>query len=588
VKVRGFRVELGEVEGVLRGCVGVGDVVVVLLGGVLTAYLTAEHNMPESHRATDTKRITSQWQAIFEQEPDDAASYDSTFDTSGWVSSYTGLDYAPATMRGWLDATVDRILELRPRRVLEIGCGTGLVLFRVAPHCESYHAADFAAAPLAVLQRGLEETPLDCAVTVERRAAHELDDLADGQFDLVILNSVVQYFPGADYLTDVLAAAARVLAPGGSVFVGDVRAAGLRQLFHTSVQAFRSADDVSVGRLSDAVQRAMHDDEELLVDPVYFTRLASGGGRFAAAEIQPKLGDGDDEMTRYRYDVVLRTTSVGPPVRPDWQRLPSPDLRALAEMLRAARTDVVGVRAIPNLRLAADMALLDAVRSSVDDRQLRSLRRTRHRSDPATPTPETVVRTAGGLGWHARVSWAGCADDGSFDAVFTRDPAVLDRLVWPVGDTPDRLVATTPSLGARGRELARSVRDQVTGLLPDYMRPGRIIVLASLPTTVSGKIDYHALPSGQGEPLDIDENLVTTPGERGVLEILVAVLERSDLDLDQNFLLAGGDSLRALEVLSLLRERLSITLSFRQLMRCTSLRELLRLADDAVRVEVQS
>ena len=33
---------------------------------------------------------------------------------------------------GW-SSTVERILALRPRRVLEIGCGTGLLLFRVAP-----------------------------------------------------------------------------------------------------------------------------------------------------------------------------------------------------------------------------------------------------------------------------------------------------------------------------------------------------------------------------------------------------------------------------------------------------------------------
>ena len=41
--------------------------------------------------------------------------------------------------------TVDDILALKPRRVLEIGCGTGLLLFRVAPHCESYVGVDFSA-----------------------------------------------------------------------------------------------------------------------------------------------------------------------------------------------------------------------------------------------------------------------------------------------------------------------------------------------------------------------------------------------------------------------------------------------------------
>ena len=44
-----------------------------------------------------------------------------------------------------------------------------------------------------------------------------------GHFDAVVLNSVVQYFPSAGYLLDVLAVAMRLLAPGGAVFIGDVR-----------------------------------------------------------------------------------------------------------------------------------------------------------------------------------------------------------------------------------------------------------------------------------------------------------------------------------------------------------------------------
>ncbi|WP_256967909.1 hypothetical protein [Streptomyces sp. CS227] len=41
-------------------------------------------------------------------------------------------------MRQWRDATVARIRALRPRRLLEIGAGGGLLLAGLAPHCAEY------------------------------------------------------------------------------------------------------------------------------------------------------------------------------------------------------------------------------------------------------------------------------------------------------------------------------------------------------------------------------------------------------------------------------------------------------------------
>jgi methylase of polypeptide subunit release factors len=48
-------------------------------------------------------------------------------------------------MREQVDATVARIRALKPQQALEIGCGTGLLLFRLAPECRQYVATDFSA-----------------------------------------------------------------------------------------------------------------------------------------------------------------------------------------------------------------------------------------------------------------------------------------------------------------------------------------------------------------------------------------------------------------------------------------------------------
>ena len=51
------------------------------------------------------------------------------------------------------------------------------------------------------------------------QSADVADGLPAGQFDAVVLNSVVQYFPSAGYLVEVLQLAMRMLAPGGAVFI---------------------------------------------------------------------------------------------------------------------------------------------------------------------------------------------------------------------------------------------------------------------------------------------------------------------------------------------------------------------------------
>src|SRR5262249_8095392 len=152
--------------------------------------------VPEGDGADDaTDRRDEQvakWHAVWEETyGEDAPDVDATFNTIGWNSSYTGLPFSDDEMREWLDHTAARIQSLRPERVLEIGCGTGMILFQIAPQCVQYTGLDFSETTLGhlheqVASRGLSHVKLSC------RAAHELDELEGEQFDTVIINSVAQ------------------------------------------------------------------------------------------------------------------------------------------------------------------------------------------------------------------------------------------------------------------------------------------------------------------------------------------------------------------------------------------------------------
>src|SRR5262249_32748475 len=155
-------------------------------------------------------------------------------------------------MREQVDQTVARIRARGPRRVLEIGCGTGMLLFRLAPHCARYVGIDFSEPALAYVAAELARRPSSCPVTL---LAGDADDPpVDERCDAVVLNSIVQHFPSVDYLRKVVTRAIELVDDGGFVLVGDVRSLPLLRMFHLSVELSRAAPTMPV------------DDLERLVD----------------------------------------------------------------------------------------------------------------------------------------------------------------------------------------------------------------------------------------------------------------------------------------------------------------------------------
>ncbi|MFC7650287.1 hypothetical protein ACFQX6_65630 [Streptosporangium lutulentum] len=76
------------------------------------------------------------------------------FVITGWNSSYSNEPIPAEEMAEWVTGTVDGIRALAPKRVLEIGCGTGLLLQRLAPHADDYYGTDLSGGALASLGRG--------------------------------------------------------------------------------------------------------------------------------------------------------------------------------------------------------------------------------------------------------------------------------------------------------------------------------------------------------------------------------------------------------------------------------------------------
>ncbi|MFI6406277.1 non-ribosomal peptide synthase/polyketide synthase [Streptomyces sp. NPDC050548] len=559
VKIRGFRIEPGEIESVLRSHPAVDQAAVVVREDRPGERRLAAYVVPSLDAEATPDEGVADWKDLHELLYSAAGSDGFEENFAGWNSMYDGLPIPLADMREWREATLDRIRALRPRRVLEIGVGSGLLLSRLAPDCAEYWGTDLSEEAVRALDAQVSAIPeLADRVTLLARPAHDLTGLPEGHFDTIVVNSVIQYFPGGDYLTDVLRNAAELLAPGGAVFVGDVRNLRLLRTLSAAVESGRTRDEADDDKeaLRAAVDRAVAWEGELLVDPDYFTTLDG-----LTADIRVKRGTHHNELTRYRYDVVLRPLATAPEETPDspWPALGSAEA---LDALLAARPPRSRVTGIPNSRLADDLAALDALADS-----------SRPAAGPYGVDPETLYEIAERHGYDVALTWNGDAEDGSLDAVF----ALGEEAQAPYRPGGGHQLANRPAPFRNVNALMSTLRTHATEYLPDYMVPAAFVPLDRLPVTPSGKLDAAALPVP-----DLTRQLSAgrapeTPREELLCDLYARALKVPSVGVDDDFFALGGDSIVAVQLLILAR-RAGLELTPRDVFRHRTVAELATVA----------
>lgn len=103
--------------------------------------------------------------------------------------------------------------------------------------------------------------------------------------------------------------------------------------------------------------------------------------------------------------------------------------------------------------------------------------------------------------------------------------------------------------------------------LPAYMVPAVFVRLHQIPLSANGKLDFallpppsntNLLPTGSG-------TRPVTPLERNLLYIMQDLLDGKVVGVEDNFFLAGGDSLLGMQLIIMLREEFGVELMFEQI-----------------------
>ena len=610
VKLRGYRIELGEIETVLAQHAAVKECVVMVRadqpgGKRLVAYV-----VPDSDATFERLEAShlDQWRELYDHTYQTCGEHG--FDITGWNSSYTGEPIPAEEMREWVDHTVERILTLEPRRVLEIGCGTGLLLFRIAPHCESYHGTDFSRRVIDQIEVSLKQSPNLNHVTVSHREAGDFAGLEPDSVDLVILNSVVQYFPTVEYLIKVIEGAARVTRPGGAIFIGDVRNLDLLTAFHASVQLYKATQSLSVTELRESVDQAVADEDELVIDPAFFEAISRQLEKPCVAHLMPKRGHSQNELTKFRYDVVLQVASA-PIDAAAIQWYDGSDTKNLPGMLAAIATgkmttagagekpDSFGIYDLPDARALMDSQLVAALSEPVSVPTVAELRDVLGGQPAAGVDPEELWNWAVANAYTAHFRLANSGARSRYDVVFSRrnddaekpGAAQLEFSTRSLHLCDECLphFSPPPRRRARGAHAEKNqtewsdyankrsprtsfgtmvveLRDYLRAKVPEYMIPSAFVPLAEFPLTLNGKVDRRALPAPEQSRPEMEQEYIAPRNRR---EEVLAAMWAEVLGIDRvgvldNFLNLGGHSLFATQICARVRDVFQVSVQLQK------------------------
>ncbi|WP_371476525.1 amino acid adenylation domain-containing protein [Kitasatospora sp. NBC_00315] len=587
VKIRGFRIEPGEVEAAMAAHPAISQAVVVAREADATpgtkdlvGYLVLDKEISLVRHESSEATSVDQWEAVYDDlyahkeayTAEDREVPEATLEEfvefgenfQGWHSSYTGAPIALDEMREWRQAAVDHIMSLAPSRVLEIGVGSGLLMAPVVPQVDEYWALDFSRATIESLTEQIRrlDAPWADRVTLKTRRADDIDDLPQGHFDTVVINSVVQYFPNAGYLIDVIGKAMRTLAPGGAIYLGDIRNNNLLREFAAEIQLARADSEITVEQLRDRVRLEILAERELLLAPEFFVALPRLLPEIGAVDIRLKDMGAANELSRYRYEVVLRKApaevrSLAEVTPLAFDGVGSPEV--LRRILSEQSPDSLRLTGIPLPEVNPVVDIVRRLDAAAGHRPVADIRRAAAATtDPDAFGPADCRRLAERLGYRAVLSWS--AQPGRYDAVLLRPGAELPLAdVFVPGEEIDLLsvFVSDPDSGSR----LSGLRDFMAEKLPDYMVPSAFVTMDRMPLLPNGKLDRAALPSpvmtgsAYRSPRTLEEEVLAA--------VFAEVLGVERVGIDDDFFALGGHSLRATRLISRVRGALGVEVPLR-------------------------
>lgn len=544
IKIRGYRIEPGEIEQIIMEYKDIANAVVkthfnnITQQFSLIAYYTIKN--------IDKSNLIKDWEDVYEKEYSKNLSVDNyKLNINLWVSSFTKQVIPRIEMEEWVNSTNARIKDISYGQVLEVGCGSGLILFNIIDSCKYYYATDFSKSAIAhidmISKKHGFETKLETIVS----SADQLRFIGlKDRYNTIIINSVVQYFPSVEYLEDLILKAIENAQDKSVLFIGDVRDFRLLDTFHYVIATYNSKNIDKA-----EILRSARFDNELLISPHYFIRLKNKLKNITHIDILAKYGQAEHEMNRFRYDVVIYIDKNSKANINSKNSVSFDSTTNLSEYLEKNTGNNLFIR-YPNKRVYADYARWNELHSGIKAKIPNSILSineifaitidkqyiTKILLDPDNPGYLLIILTKSN---HTFFS-----DEFNYlvnNELLSNNPSILSHI--------------------QSNNLEQKIFNLLREKLPEYMIPDTLVHLQRMPLTANGKLDIKALPN----PVFINaENEYIAPRnemDKLLIQIFASILgfDLNQLSIAEDFFRLGGNSILAIKLINQINKSVKVT-----------------------------
>lgn len=586
VKIKGFRMELNEIKEQISKNPLVKDNVVVLDriedDGRIISYLKMDNQEKSKiiSELLEKDDYDIETEEVFDHNYRQKNNLeDDLFNIVGWNNSYNNEQISEKEMREWLDSICYKLYELPMHTVLEIGVGTGMILHQIASRVDCYVGLDISKEAIEYNKRIIEKHQLNYDnVKLLHSSVENLEDKIQMSFDTIIINSVAQYFPDVTYFENALKASIERIHEKGNIIIGDVRSYDRLNMYYLSVELSHLDQKASISTLKKNIETRRENEKELIFSCNYFKELDKRFPEIACVTITPKHGYINNELSKYRYDVIL-TIKKQEIMEPsdnlnveilDWKQS-NKEVSLLKNNIENYNGDILHIVNIPDERVEFEARFIQQLESISEQTTIESfskLLQYQKCNSLSYGEIKDITSASKEKGFYVHISVdnvLGCLDMILFKPYIKKESVVQYLNNYYSYDNYEE--KTTDPLKYKVQYKAvEKIKEFLKDKLPYYMIPNEFILIDRLPLTINGKIDYEALPKPKLCNITLqkenwcEENII-----KEVTRVWRNLLHVEEVLPDDNFFLLGGHSLLATNLIFSLNDIYGIRIPLKYL-----------------------